>query len=431
MKRSRKVGVQILLLMVSICIVFNLSIVLGFGSEQKTTISFMRWSIAEQPWAAYQKAIEKFEKEHPGVKVKADSSTPYGQYSDKMLRIALAGEAPDVFVTYDAMFGPFVSMGVCSPLDEYIAETPDFKENFYETQWKIGIVGGEQYGIPYRNGGHLLYYNKEMFQEAGLPEDGPQTYEQLIQAAKACTRDTNNDGKIDQFGFGEYWADDAGIHTFRVFLLSRGGYLLNEDESPAFNGPVGQETLQFLVDLDRKHKVVPPGPVQKEKMMVRNEFSNGLISMFTDGPWFVGYMASGGSKVKYGIVEVPHVGEIWGTACGYVLHSMSSQTKHPELAWDLMKEFLSAEFISDYCKASALIPPRKDVVESGDPYWQAEYMPLFVRVLNRPNSRQLPAVARINELLKIVKIAIQKAALGEKTVKEALDEAAEIWEQIR
>ena len=152
--------------------------------------------------------------------------------------------------------------------------------------------------------------------------------------------------------------------------------------------------------------------------------------MLVDGTWMAGLLKD--VTFEYGIAEVfhPEDAEIWGTGGGYVLHSMSSQTKHPEEAWELMKILSSKDFLHEYNKSVSLVPPRKDVV-AGDSYWMEGYKPLFVEVLARPNSRALPAHPKISELMKLLRMAIQKAALEESTPKAALDEAASLWNSIR
>ena len=120
------------------------------------------------------------------------------------------------------------------------------------------IVDGELYAIPYQNSTPLLYYNKEHFKEAGLdPEKPPQTWAELVDAAKKLT-------KADRMGFGLPEGYDYMGWIMEALSMSNGGRYFNEE----YGGEVYYDTpsmlgaAQFVEDLVFKHKVMPQGVVE-------------------------------------------------------------------------------------------------------------------------------------------------------------------------
>jgi multiple sugar transport system substrate-binding protein len=119
-----------------------------------------------------------------------------------VIKTRLVGEAaPDVFYL-DALEAPFLmSQDVSEPLDSYIK--PEFElADFAEALLNTFKYNNSIYGLPKDYSTLALFYNKKAFTNTGL-EAPPTTWEELRSYAKKLTKDTNNDGIIDQYGFGE------------------------------------------------------------------------------------------------------------------------------------------------------------------------------------------------------------------------------------
>ena len=191
----------------------------------------------------------------------------------------------------------------------------------------------------------------------------------------------------------------------------------------------------MLVDLNVKYKAVPAGGLGKSSSLRNEEFSAGLAAMVEGGNWIETQIRTADAGFEFSAVLLPYNPDFATTQLGgsaaFVAHSVSANSKYPELAAALIVEQLGqAQFIAEYCEARNLLPPRKDVAES-NPYWSKGLWPIYVKATTVPNYHALPKHPKVVELSKIMQIAIEKAMMGQSTVQEALDEAAASWNKIK
>ena len=156
------------------------------------------------------KAIERFEEEHPGVQIHYYSGVLKEDYSEWLSRKLLEGEAPDVFMVLSNDFNQFCSMDVMKNLDSLIAGDKEFdQDKFYSTALDSGKYNNSQYALPYETVPTLIFVNKTLLNKEGLTiPDEDWTWEELYEICAAVTKDTDGDGKLDQFGTYNYdWLD--------------------------------------------------------------------------------------------------------------------------------------------------------------------------------------------------------------------------------
>ncbi|NLG98430.1 MAG: ABC transporter substrate-binding protein [Chloroflexi bacterium] len=201
----------------------------------------------------------------------------------KILLDYQAGNAPDVVTMQMTSVAQNVDFGILAPLDELAAKYDFKKSDYVEVAWDGTIVNGKQYAIPYDMHPLALYYNVKMFEEAGLdPNNPPKPGEEWLDAMQKLTKDTDGDGKTDQYGLGLAY---SGGTPFRVWMSllwqHEGAELLTEDETKAaFNSAAGEEALQWLVDLVYTHKFVP-----EQEQSPDDDFAKGIVAMDISGPW--------------------------------------------------------------------------------------------------------------------------------------------------
>jgi ABC-type sugar transport system, periplasmic component len=130
-----------------------------------------------------------FNKENPDIEVEAVYTGNYDDTVTKIQTAAQGGNPPDLFVSLATQRFTMASSEMAMPLDELIAEDgeegkkyiDDFLESFIEDSY----VDGKIYSIPFQRSTMVLYYNKDIFKEAGLdPEKAPETWEELVEIAK-------------------------------------------------------------------------------------------------------------------------------------------------------------------------------------------------------------------------------------------------------
>jgi sn-glycerol 3-phosphate transport system substrate-binding protein len=205
-----------------------------------------------------------FEKENPGIKVKPIYSGSYQESITKALTAVKSGEPPVTSILLSTDMYTLIDEGAIVPFDELVktAEDRAWMGSFYPAFMENSRTGGKTWGIPFQRSTVVLYWNKEMFKEAGLdPNRPPQNWKEQLEYAQKLTR-RDPSGKVTQWGIQipssgfPYW-------LFQGLAIQNGVNLMNEAGTQTYyDRPEVIDALQYWVDLARKHKVHPEGIVE-------------------------------------------------------------------------------------------------------------------------------------------------------------------------
>ncbi|MEG0820652.1 MAG: ABC transporter substrate-binding protein [Burkholderiaceae bacterium] len=205
-----------------------------------------------------------FEKENPGIKIKPVYSGSYQDTIAKVMTANKGGDSPHVAVILSTDMFTLIDEGAIVPFDE-IAKTGAeraWMTGFFPGFMKNSQTGGKTWGIPFQRSTIVMYWNKDLFRQAGLdPERPPKNWTELVAMGERLTqRDAN--GRVTTWGVQvpssgfPYW-------LFQGFTTPAGIELMNaEGNRTAFDHPAAIEALQYWVDLSRKHAIHPPGVVE-------------------------------------------------------------------------------------------------------------------------------------------------------------------------
>jgi multiple sugar transport system substrate-binding protein len=380
----------------------------GQGAE-KQVVNY--WSRKAGPDnAVMQEAVEAFNRQNQQFQVKY-TATPWGAtYYSRIRSAILAGQPPDLFDIapwVGSYFLPYVQTFTEAELAALGVRKADFVPEAIE-----GVRYGDRYiGVPLSIIPLGLHYNKDLFERAGLnPEKPPRDLKEFLEYAKKLTRDTDGDGKTDQWGWMLGDSLNPGVWLWESILVSNGGTLLSEDRTRvAFNGKPGLDALQLLIDLSRVHKVAPPALADPSVAFVA-----GKLGMMYHGIWMIsGYKG----KVRFGTAPWPQLGSkrpaAWASLDVFVL------PKHTPGALAFAKWMAGPEGQTFYAKMH--LPARLEVLRSPTVTADAHYGP-FAKGMDRIF---IPADHKdIMEIYDRVWNAIQRAYIGTVTPQDALDQAA-------
>ena len=151
--------------------------------------------------------VTKFEAENPNVDVRMQI-IPWGTYYDKLTLSLAYGGAPEVFIMHAARLPEFAAFDTLAPLSPlFTSPQPPLKpEAFAPVPWRASFYNGKQLALPLDVHPLGLYYNTELFEKAGIVDAAgkakpPRTLDEFLDAARKLTKDTNRDGRPDQWGF--------------------------------------------------------------------------------------------------------------------------------------------------------------------------------------------------------------------------------------
>ena len=284
---------------------FLISSVLIF-SEQVLRIGAAEWMYKKFP---IEEAAKKFEKMHPGVKVKLLKVTEFDQ---SMLMAMKAGRTNyDLLMPYSGgSMVKFIKLDTIVPLDD-VFNNPKYKvdgrllkrEDFLQGFLKSGIYNGKVYALPVFGEVEVLGYRKDLLEEAGIKP--PRTWEDLEKAAKLLTKDVDGDGEIDIWGYSTCWSRITLLYTFFSAVKARGGRLLDEKGNLSFNDPQTIDTLKWFVKMRNEWKVAQPD-VHEVYNNSRDAMKAGKVALFHN--WHSWLLESGKvlGEDKVDIVPLPN-----------------------------------------------------------------------------------------------------------------------------
>jgi multiple sugar transport system substrate-binding protein len=315
------------------------------------------WGAPEEQ-VVWQAVVDDFHAANPNITVKVEVSD-WDSYWTKLNTLIAGGTPPDVFAMDAPLYLDWQSRGALLNLQPYIDATPGFLDGVYPQTLSAYKVGNEYYGLPRDFQTIVLFYNKDMFDKAGVTyPTADWTYTDLLNAAKTLTKDANGDGKIDQFGL---WTDTWDMELFwSEAIWAYGGDIINSDHTRTLIGEGGARDAWSYIDSLYKEGVMPKPATAGE--YGGDLFQSGNAAMTTIGHWAVpGYVQAG---IKFGVAPMPTgpVGRATSVnSAGFVV---SKDSKNPDAAFAFIKFALSEAGQKRLAELGFAIPVLKSVAES-------------------------------------------------------------------
>lgn len=347
----------------SLIIVLITSIVLsacgGGAAKGPVTISFMAWGAPEE-LAVWQQIVDDFQAANPKIKVSVEVSD-WDSYWTKLKTLLAANTPPDVFAMDAPLYLDYQSRGQLLNLQPYIDKNSGMLDGFYPVTLQAYKLSDGYYGMPRDFQTIVLFYNKDMFDKAGMayPTDS-WTYDDLRTAAKNLTIDSNGDGTVEQWGMAtDLWDMEL---TWSEAIWSWGGEVISTDYTKTMLGePVAREAWQFFYDMMWTDHSIPDPNTSGQ--YGSDLFQAGIAAMTSIGHWAVpGYATV---EFKWDVAPLPTSptgGRVTSVNSAGFVAAKASQ--HPEEAWEFIKYCLSEDGQTRLTELGLAIPVLKSVAES-------------------------------------------------------------------
>ena len=341
----------ILVLALSLVMIFS---VFASGSSESSSgqsLTVLNWgNVAEETLA--QASIDEFMAENPGVTVE-QTCVPVVEWTDYITRwstMITSGNAPDVVCIAFECSQMAQANDLVMPLNDIIESDPELSALVQEYTPAIlsGISDGDTiYGLPTGTQTMVMYYNKEMFDAAGLeyPTDD-WTWDDFYEAAKALTKD-------GVYGFGL----SNSYFQLVPWWISNGTNLVADDNiTPTVNDPKMIEAVTFLNKL--VDEGITPDPISSD---VYTMFSQKKVAMVGAGRWCLpAWIEAGMNNDNFDSVQWPQ-NNGKGTVYGGSAWCISSSTDNLDLATELLKKFVSREAITALAADGQQVPALKSL----------------------------------------------------------------------
>ena len=373
---------------------------------------------------AYQTLIDAFSAEHTDISINLINIPSGGDFRKRLAADFAAGTPPDVFLINYRHLGHFFAANAVEPLTDYLAASALIRADDYYAealtafQWQ-----GKQMCMPQNISSPVVYYNKDLFNAAGIAYPGDDWHwDEFVTTAQALTQDQDGDGTADIYGLGM----EATIVRAAPFIWMNGGEILDDEAAPAglaLDSPESKAALAWFVGLQTEHHVVPDA-VAEEAESSLSRFVNGRMAMFVD---------SRRAVPEFRLIESFD----WDVAAlpvsqqrASVLHSdafcMAAAGRQKDATWAFIEFASGVEGQTILAQTGRTVPSRKALAESEsflDPSAKPANSRVFLDAV--PGMRHLPLMATWSDIEGIVSKHIENAFYGIETVDEAIEAANE------
>ncbi|MBN2625023.1 MAG: sugar ABC transporter substrate-binding protein [Spirochaetales bacterium] len=360
--------IMTVLFMVSLC--FTLSANGGGETESQgpVTLKFASWSIQEKNFQDYFMNLkEDFEAANPSIKVEFNGY-PYGELKKQVLIMANAGQSPDIIQCERSWYSSFVSGGYVAEMEPLMGA--DYMGDIYPEILEDMKVDGKAYGVPWIASPFVLFYNRDLFAQAGLdPSMPPSTYEEALQFAEKISALTDRDGNgVYALGQTTGAVPVSGGAVLSMFF-SYGGGIRDAQGKVSGISEGNRAALNSLKEMYEKG-YNPEGAKLKD---LRNLMAIGRLGMYFDQLWGIGgaYAINPDMKGKVG-VALPLSGN--GAPAGSTLEAhmllISEDSGYKKEAAEFIRFATSTEQMGKYSELAPFLFPRTSQVE-GTPVYRS------------------------------------------------------------
>lgn len=407
-------------LVLSLCALF----LVGCGSNDKgeassgdsngpVTISYAIWDSGQEK--GLRKVADEFEKKNPNIKINIQV-TGWNDYWTMLEAAATGGSLPDTFWMHSNEIYRYGSNKMLLDLNDYIKDSKDVDlKNFPEGLNKIYNINEHQYALPKDYDTIGLWYNKKMFDEAGIAyPDNSWNWDKLKEVAKKLTK---ADGS--QYGVLAPLHNQEGYYNF---VYQNGGNIINNEKKSEYDNPKTIEAMKYYFDLS-KEGLSPKIYNDKERA---EALQNGQVAMGFFGSWNLSAFSENEYMNKnFDVAVLPSANDgKRATIFNGIGNAASATTKHPQEAWKWLEYLASKEGQEKQGELGIAIPAYNGVAEKWAETNKNFNTKVFIDMVEyaqiRPYSNSTAKWEdKATEILK-------KAYLGETSVEEACKETAKM-----
>jgi multiple sugar transport system substrate-binding protein len=380
------------------------------ASAQTVRVTVAEYSSLTGPY--FEAAAAAFEAANPGTDIQIEV-VPWDVLLQKLTTDISAGANADLSIIGTRWLVDFVQEGIAAPLDDYMDD--EFRARFIDVFLTPSVFDGKTYGLPIAASARAMYYNADLFAQAGL--DGPpDTWAELVEAARAI--DALGD---DIAGFGMQGAQIETDVYFYYAFWAFGGDLIEEDGTSGLDTEAGYQAAQLYLDLINEG-LTQDGVTSMTREDVQNLFKEGRVGMMITAPFLATQIRNEVPDLNFGVAAIPAgPGGERGTYGVTDSIIMFENSQNKETAFAFLDMLFSTEWRVRFTEGEGFLPV--EVEEAAAPVFANDpVLAQFTALL--PEARFAPVIPGWEQIAERTSVALQTIYLGQGDVKETLDAAA-------
>lgn len=383
------------------------------------------WTMQLQPKFTdyFNQLIARFETENQGVKVRW-VDVPWAAMENKILTSVSAKTAPDVVNLNPDFASQLASRNAWLELDSRVPEA--VRQQYLPNIWKDSTLNNKSFGIPWYLTSRVTIYNQDLLQKAGISKP-PATYAQLAQVAKQIK------DKTGKYAFFITVVPEDSSEILESFV-QMGVELVDAQGKAAFNTPKGKAAFQYWVDF-YKQGLMPKEALTQGHRYAIELYQSGQTALLATGAEFMDAIAKNAPTIAKVSAAAPQItGETGKKNVAVMNLVIPRDTDKPDVALKFALFVTNTENQLAFAKQANVLPStieglneyRRFLTSDGkaSPVEQA-------RDISASQMQQaevlIPTMKNLNKLQKAIYKNLQAAMLGEKSVDQAIADAAEEW----
>ncbi|MEG3836502.1 MULTISPECIES: ABC transporter substrate-binding protein [unclassified Microcoleus] len=363
--------------------------------------------------------VKEFEQKNPDIRINLiegpfDSNLIENLYTSAFL----LGESPYDIINMDIVWVPkFAAAGWVSDLTDRIP--PEQLSKFIQGNVEGGRYRGKLYRIPHASDAGMLYYRKDILEQAKIP--APKTFEEMVK----ISQNLQKQGKAT---WGYLWQGKQyeGVSAMFVEVLSGfGGFWANPQTfEVGLDKPEAIKAVEFLKNTIASG-ISPPGVTTYGEEETRLLFQNGQALFLRNWPYVWKLANAEGSNVRGKIAIEPmlsSIGQTGGSCLGGWGWGIAKTSKHPEQAWKAIQYLTSEETQRKFILQTGLVPSYKSLFTNKEIVAKYPHYPQLLKVVERSSLR--PPLAQYAQASDILQRYLSSAFTGRMSAEQAMKAAA-------
>lgn len=396
-------------------------------TKKTITITYRDDGIGEE--GSFYKWIKEVSASYPNKNVEIKPTPIQASEGDYFAKIALAlkskDTAPDIVTEDTFILNSDASAGFLEPLDERLKGWEDWSNGSFIEAMKKGVTAsdGKVYGVPYNTDSRGLWYNKEIFKKAGLPEDWqPKSWDDILSTARTIKEKAGEDVVPIWMNLGKATGEATSMQTYEMLLYGTGDRLYDNETGKWIIKSQGILDALSFIETINKEKLGPPLSKvlngQAGNTSSREYLPQGKLAISLDGSWITGNYFEGGAspwpeyKDVLGFAPMPtSKGQAPGSitlAGGWAL-SIPSNAQHKDEAWDFIQYALNKENTQKLVIAQGNITVRADVAKDPE-YTKMPFNEIATEYLQNAEFR--PAQDKYPEVSTQIQTMVESVTTG-------------------
>ncbi|MEK7579787.1 MAG: extracellular solute-binding protein [Patescibacteria group bacterium] len=363
-----------LYLIVGILIVFVFVLIFflvfgGLGGEPEKNVELEFWGVFDDP-SFFQEAIRNFRRLNPNINVRF-VSFPFEEYERAVVDALAAGRGPDIWMIQSSWLPKHKDkLAFLSQDDEDLNyKLLNFRQDFVDTAEADLTDGGQIYALPLYIDTLALYYNKNLFNSAGIAAS-PKTWDEFNDAVKALTK-IDDRGNIEKSGAAIGLSRNINRSTdILMLLMMQSGVQMADRErneatfaNPFSFKPVGEVALQYYTDFANPQKSVYTW--NDSQFYSIDAFVTERTGMMFNYSHHIQTIRAKAPRLNFSVALMPQPDDasLRVDYASYFAPAVSASSKNQKAAWKFLIYLSSREGALSYLKESGRITARRDLID--------------------------------------------------------------------